>query len=266
MANKMLNVVLPRGRAYKCVPCGYVENKSRMEKHFYTTHVAEYQVPFVCKPCEFRTGDAGKFSRHQQSPNHLEKVPLADVLLQAAAYQVSSVPRTMVIGEDVVRLSREESSQHWLTTASEETVPVVEDLRVQLLTSEPMCVTPPQVPLATGVISTEQVVKKMDAGVNTDSVTPEGYELIKQMNSQLVLMNDYMSKTLGQLYEYIEKVSSMNTRQEAMIQRLEGRLNESEERERRMRAERERELDRERRLREDRARERDGRRGRDYRR
>ena len=87
----MLNVVLPRGRTYKCVPCGYVKNKSRMERHFYTTHV---QVPFVCKPCEFRTGDAGKFSRHQQSPNHLEKVALTDVLLQAAAYQVSSVTRT----------------------------------------------------------------------------------------------------------------------------------------------------------------------------
>ena len=126
--------------------------------------------------------------------------------------------------------------------------------------------TPPQVPLATGVISTDQAAKKTDVGVNTDSVTPEGYELIKQMNSQLVLINKYMSKTLGQLYEYIEKVSSMNTRQEAMIQRLEGRLNESEERERRMRAGRERELDRERRLREERARERDGRRGRDYRR
>lgn len=111
----MLNVVLPRGRAYKCVPCGYVENKSRMEKHFYTTHVAEYQVPFLCKPCEFRTGDAGKFSRHQQSPNHLEKVPLTDVLLQAVAYQVSSVPKTMVIGEDVERLSHEESSQHRLS-------------------------------------------------------------------------------------------------------------------------------------------------------
>ena len=145
-------------------------------------------------------------------------------------------------------------------------MPVVEDLRVQLLTTEPMCVTPPQVPLATGVISTEQVVTKMDAGVNTDSVTPEGYELIKQMNSQLVLINEYMSKTVGQLYEYTEKVSSMNTRQEAMIQRLEGRLNESEERERRMKAERERELDRERHLREERARERDGRGARDYRR
>ena len=59
------------------------------------------------------------------------------------------------------------------------------------------------------------------------------------MNSQLVLINEYMSKTLGQLYEYIEKVSSMNTRQEAMIQRLEGRLKESEEREPRMRAEKE---------------------------
>ena len=128
-----------------------------------------------------------------------------------------------------------------------------------------MCVTPPQVPLATGVIPTEQVAKKMDAGVNTDSVTPEGYELIKQMNSQLVLINENMSKTLGQLYEYIEKVSSMNTRQEATIQRLEGRLNESEERERHMRAERERELDREWRLREERARDRDGRRARDYR-
>ena len=128
-----------------------------------------------------------------------------------------------------------------------------------------MCVTPPQVPLATGVIPTEQVAKKMDAGVNTDSVTPEGYELIKQMNSQLVLINENMSKTLGQLYEYIEKVSSMNTRQEATIQRLEGRLNESEERERHMRAERERKLDREWRLREERARERDGRRARDYR-
>ena len=151
-----------------------MENKSRMEKHFYTTHVAEYQVPFLCKPCDFRTGDAGKFSRHQQSPNHLEKVALTDVLLQAAAYQVSSVPRTMVIGKDVERLSCEDSSQHWLSTTAEETVPVVEDLRVQLLTSEPMCVTPPEVPLATGMIPTEQVAKKMDVGVNTDSVTPEG--------------------------------------------------------------------------------------------
>ena len=72
----------------------------------------------------------GKFSRHQQSPNHLEKVPLTDVLLQAAAYQVSSVPRTMVTGEDVERLSREDSSQHWLSTGAEETVPVLKDLRV----------------------------------------------------------------------------------------------------------------------------------------
>lgn len=266
MANKMINVVLSRGRAYKCVPCAYVENKSRMEKHFYTSHVAEYQVPYMCKPCEYRTGDAGKFARHQQSPSHLEKVPPTDVLLEATAYQVSSVPKTMVVGEDVLRLSREESSQHWLSTAAEETAPVVEDLRVQLLTSEPMCVTPPQEPLASGENPTEQVTQNTDVGVNTDAVTPEGYELIKQMNSQLVVISEYMSKTFGQLYEYIEKVSAMNTRQEAMIQRLEGRLNESEERERRLRAERERELERERRLREERARERDGRRARDYRR
>lgn len=276
MANKMLNIVLPRGRAYRCVPCGYVENKSRMEKHFYSTHVPEHQVPYVCKPCEFKTGDVGKFERHQLSPNHLEKVPASDVLLQAAAYQISSVPRTMVVGEDVLKLSRDESSQHWLSAAcqpvqGDELPTVVEDLRVQLLTTnEPLVVTPPQIQDPVEVpqesrevpVTISQVIT-VEKGTNTDKVSEADINILIQMDENIRIMNNNMSETLKQAYSYIETVSEMNKRQEAMILKLEKKLDECEARERREREERSREAERDRRVREERSRWRENWRSRD---
>lgn len=275
MANKMLNIVLPRGRAYRCVPCGYVENKSRMEKHFYSTHVPEHQVPYVCKPCEFKTGDVGKFNRHQLSPNHLEKVPASDVLMQAAAYQISSVPRSMVVGEDVLRLSRDESSQHWLSAAcqpvqDDETPPMVEDLRVQLLTTnEPFAITPPQIQDPVEVIQESREVPVIsqviteEKGTNTDKVTEADISILLQMDENIRIMNSNMSETLKQAYSYIETVSEMNKRQEAMIIKLEKRLDECEAREKREREERSREVERDRRVRDERSRWRENRRSRE---
>ena len=60
MATGMIGFVLTRGRAYRCVPCGYVENKSRAELQFYTKHVMDHEIPFACDPCDFKMGDKKK--------------------------------------------------------------------------------------------------------------------------------------------------------------------------------------------------------------
>ena len=94
MASRMVELVKNRGRAYRCVPCGYIESKHRAEVHYYKKHVAEFEVPFMCVACDFRGGDATKFQRHQESPGHLEKT---DPLTSEIAIQHSQSPRFMMM-------------------------------------------------------------------------------------------------------------------------------------------------------------------------
>lgn len=229
------------------MPCGYIENKTRVERHFYEKHVSDFEIPYVCKACDFKTGDSGKFTRHQESPAHSEKV--TDPLLQAVCYQISTAPRFIRLGADMLKLSRAESRGHWLhvgggcevSPEEDDADSVVEDLRVQLLTTnETMTIRSPVVRF--GADPTARVIQTVETGVNTEAVSPGDFDLIQGMNVQLMTMNGYMSKSLEQLYGYIEQVSKMNKRQEDLILKLEKKLNEMDERDRHEReCERERE-------------------------
>lgn len=275
MADKMVKEVMKRGRAYRCTLCGYTEIKSRVEQHFYHKHVAEYEVPFLCAVCNFRTGDNDKFTRHQESPLHQAKV---DPLTESVCLQVSQVPRTVKYGEDVTKLTRTDSAQHWMSVACVESGErqagdTVEDIRVQLLTTEPMVVTPPQEGHGEEASEGEgqaRMVETTDKGTNTDAIDPASFDLLCSIDENLKTMNGYMRDTLKEVYGYVETLAVMNRRQEEVMHRLEKRLDKydeedrkgSAERERRRREERDRE-ERERRMKEDRFRGRDGRRSRD---
>ena len=231
----MIELVKKRGRAYRCVPCGHIESKHRAEAHFYKKHVAEFEVPFMCVACDFRGGDATKFQRHQESPGHLEKM---DSLTSEIAIQNSKTPRFLLYGEDVIRLTKEESARHWLSVAgdggNEETSSDVEDIREQILPNEPMNISSP-------AGDNEQIKRlqdttvKVDAGTNTEcnqldeiaATVMKTHEEVKSMNSQMV-------ETLSKIYEFAEKIVQVNIKQEGVIRRLEEKLDSMERRERRV--------------------------------
>ena len=107
MDTGQLQYILSRGRAYRCIPCGYVENKSRTEVHFYSQHVVDSDIPYVCVTCDFKTGDKKKLERHVESPADLEKVESG---LDGLEIINSATPRFIEIGKDIVKLSREDSA------------------------------------------------------------------------------------------------------------------------------------------------------------
>ena len=148
MATGMIEFMLTRGRAYRCVPCGYVENKSHAELHFYTKHVMDHEIPFACVPCDFKTGDKKKLDRHLESPNHKEKV---DPMVESLGTLKSVTSSFTEHGKDLMRLTKEDSARHWMrvfnvmdTDSDETPAKEVEDIRGQLLRVEPMVLTPPQ--------------------------------------------------------------------------------------------------------------------------
>ena len=122
----------------------------------------------MCVAWDFRGGDGTKFQRHQESAGHLEKM---DPLTSEIAIQHSKSPKFIPYGEDVIRLSKEESAKHWLSVAgdgaNEETSSDVEDIREQILPDEPM-----NIPSPAG--DNEQIKRiqdttvKIDAGTNTE--------------------------------------------------------------------------------------------------
>ena len=147
MASEMLQFVVKRGRAYRCDPCAYVENKSRTTLHFYNRHVLEHEIPYACVQCEFKTGDRKKLDRHLESPNHREKV---DIQLEGLSVLVSQTPRFIQEGTDIVKLTKEDSARHWMGVSqvmgddeAESSHSRPEDIRGQLLRTEPMVLTPP---------------------------------------------------------------------------------------------------------------------------
>ena len=147
MATGQLQYILSRGRAYRCIPCGYVENKSRTEVHFYSQHVVDSDIPYVCVTCDFKTGDKKKLERHVESPADLEKVESG---LDGLEIINSATPRFIEIGKDIVKLSREDSARHWTrvsVTGAGKDEDIVEDLRPQLLGEESMDLTPKRVVL-----------------------------------------------------------------------------------------------------------------------
>ena len=99
-------------------------------------------MPYMSVVCEFRTGDNTKFVRHQSSPGHQEKVDLVQNLI---AFQESSSPRFLVFVQDVTKLSKEDSAEHWLSIGYEwegNSTPktdTVEDIRPHYLGMNPYC-------------------------------------------------------------------------------------------------------------------------------
>ena len=147
MATGQLQYILSRGRAYRCVSCGYVVGKSRAELHFYTQHVVDSEIPFTV-PCDFKTGSKKTLDTHFESPGHLEKSGTGLDGLEAIN---SQTPRYIEVGRDIVRMSRDDSARNWIGVSRTEGLQdgdVLEDLRPQLLgQGEEMILTPTRVEL-----------------------------------------------------------------------------------------------------------------------
>ena len=147
-------------------------------------------------------------------------------------------PKFILYGEDVIRLSKEESARHWLLVAgdgaNEETSSDVEDIREQILPDKPM-----NIPSPAG--DNEQIKRiqdttvKVDAGTNTEctqldhiaATVIKTHEEVRSMNSQ-------MAETLSKVYEFAVKLVQVNIKQEGVIQRLEENSESIERRERRV--------------------------------
>ena len=108
----------------------------------------EHEIPYGCVQCEFKTGDRKKPDRHLESPNHREKV---DLQLESLSVLVSQTPRFIQEGTDIMRLSKEDSARHWMGVSqvmgydgAEDSPSRPEDIRGQLLRTEPMVLTLPE--------------------------------------------------------------------------------------------------------------------------
>ena len=232
MAARMTEIVKQRGKAYRCTPCGLTSRKARIEEHFYKRHISEHEVPFMCLACEFRTGDNTKFTRHPASAGHTEKV---DPVQSIIALKESATPRFIITGQDIIKLSREESAEHWLsvglTTDDED---AIEDIRPQLLTHEPMVLTPPQNTVAEAAQPKEVTLFK-DAEVQTEKEPPlpSPMELaVMRIDGNFTQMYNQTSEALQTVYNLAENMKVVNRRQEEVILRLEKRLDKYEEKER----------------------------------
>ena len=196
----------------------------------------------MCVACNFRGGggggggeDATKFQRHQESPGHLEKM---DPLTSEIAIQNSKTPRFILYGEDVIRFTKEESARHWLSVAAdganEETSSDVEDIREQILPSEPM-----NIPSPAGdneqIKRIQNTTEKVDAGTNTECTQLEDIAAtVMKTHEEVKSMNYQMVETLSKVYEFAEKLVQVNIKQEGVIRRLEEKLDSMERRERRV--------------------------------
>ena len=228
MASEMIQYVLKRGRAYRCLDCNYVENKSRMMLHYYDKHVLEYQIPFTCVPCVFKTGERKKLDRHLESPNHREKVTLD---MESMSTLISQTPRYIKEGEDIEKLSKEDSARHWMgvsQVAGEkvgESPSQVEDIRGQLLCTEPMVLTPPQSQEEGSSVPRREFEER---GTQTEQVPREEDKLEKKLDG----LRAEVAEALTGLFQYMEQLKTLNNEQSDLITRLNTKLDQAETRER----------------------------------
>ena len=207
-------------------------HKCRIEEHFYKCHVTEHQCPFLCLVCEFRTGDNAKFVRHQESPGHLAKV---EPLENFVALQMLSSPRCMVMGQDVMKLSKEESAENWLSVGwmpvddDEAKEEKVKDLRPQLLRHETIQLTPPKSQKVTRFMATE-IPALTKAGSQTDQMYFE--EKLDKIDNNVNFMYIQVLETLQSMYGMMKTLRSSTTVKRNFL-RLEKRLDECDANEKR---------------------------------
>lgn len=228
MASEMIQYVLKRGRAYRCLNCNYIENKSRMMLHFYDKHVLEYQIPFTCVPCVFKTGERKKLDRHLESPNHRQKV---DLDMEGMTTLISQTPRHIKEGEDIEKLSKEDSARHWMgvsqVTGGEnagESPSQVEDIRGQLLRTEPMVLTPPQ-------SQEEGISAKRKEFVESETQTERVPGKEERIEKKLDELKSEVAEALTNMFQYIDQLKTINNQQSELITRLNAKLDRVDERE-----------------------------------
>ena len=247
MASGQLSYVLSRGRAYRCVSCGYVEGKSRAELHFYTQHVVDSEIPFTCVPCDFKTGSKKKLDTHLESPGHREKLGTG---LDGLEVINSQTPRYIEVGRDIVRMSRDDSARHWIGVSRTEGLQdgdVLEDLRPQLLgQGEEMVLTPKRVEL------------KVPEKTLTHRETQTEPMSLDRIEEKIESLKGDMTNCITHMYTYMEQLKELNGLQEVVIQKVEERLDKLQRDDKRGedRDRRRREVPRERRRERSRSRER----------
>ena len=107
--------------AYRCLLFGFTSRKCRIEEH-------------QCIVCQFRTGDN---SRSMSDTRTLPLTPGKYIQCQTWWH---------FMGQDVVKLSKEDSAEHWLSVGqvTDEEDIRYEDIRQQLLRHELMTLAPPR--------------------------------------------------------------------------------------------------------------------------
>ena len=135
--------------------------------------------------------------RDTRSPQAIWRKRIPGSLTSEIAIQHWKSPKSILYGEDVIRLSKEESAKHWLSVAgdgaNEETSSDVEDIREQILQDESM-----NIPSPAGdneqIKRIQDTTEKVDARTNTEctklddiaATVIKTHEEVRSMNSQMV--------------------------------------------------------------------------------
>ena len=212
MATGMVQFVLTRGGgAYRCVPCGYVEKKSRTELHFYNHHIVDSDTPFVCVTCDFKTGDKNKLDTHLV-PGAFRKVGIRT--LEGLDVINLPTPRHIQVGKDIVKLSKEYSARHWTKVSISgdgKEGDISEDLRPQLLGQENMELTP------------KRVVLEVDKSLIHRSTQTHPMSL-DRVEEKVDSLKGGMVQCIVSMFWYMEQLKELNASQEGVIKNVEERL------------------------------------------
>ena len=142
-----------------------------------------YQIPFACVPCDFKTGIRKKLDRHLESPNHREKV---DLKVESVSTLIFQTPHYIVIEQDLVKLSKEVGD-----TSAEE-----EDIRSQLLRTEPIQLTP------TVRETVGSVVTHESKETQTEQVPGKEDRIEKKLDE----LKSEVAEALTNMFQYIDQL------------------------------------------------------------
>ena len=109
-----------RGRVYKCLACGYLEEKRRVIGHWYKAHKHYTEAPYYCSICLFRATKEKDLQDHVKPgvyPPHQRGIDLKHQMNQPVdefnMLMKSHTAKYPVEGQDIACLSPEESLAIW---------------------------------------------------------------------------------------------------------------------------------------------------------
>ena len=120
LSKNIVKMSQARGRAYKCLNCGHVNEKRRVISHIYKEHVGLDEAPFYCKVCLFRSSDEESLRRHVRPdvyPAHHQR--MTDIRIQGTILEPHQIlmrslkPNHLEEGLDYLRLTAKESDCEW---------------------------------------------------------------------------------------------------------------------------------------------------------